>query len=140
MAETRRCRRKRHAGSVKTLAGLNNTRHIRPVCSRITAKGNRQITRTGNVENVELKPVPNCSNKRAVFEVEKVVKASQFKQITMVEYSPEKAGVGGSTPSRGTLFSTTYTCLKSNSVPFCSKTNQKLAEVCLNSDLSREAK
>ncbi len=47
----------------------------------------------------------------------------------VVERSPEKAGVGGSTPSRGTFFSTTYTRPKSNSVPFCSKNNFKLVEV-----------
>ena len=39
----------------------------------------------------------------------------------VVERSPEKAGVGGSTPSRGTLISTTYNHPKTNSVPYCSK-------------------
>jgi hypothetical protein len=28
--------------------------------------------------------------------------------VTMIEYSPEKAGVGGSTPSLATIKSTTY--------------------------------
>src|ERR1035441_8873019 len=30
-----------------------------------------------------------------------------YKQLMMVDYSPEKAGVGGSTPSLATIFSTT---------------------------------
>jgi hypothetical protein len=50
----------------------------------------------------------------------------------VVERSPEKAGVGGSTPSRGTIESTTYTHSKDNSVTTCHKINSGVAEVCLN--------
>ena len=32
----------------------------------------------------------------------------QNQQITLGDYSPEKAGVGGSTPSLATMFSATY--------------------------------
>ena len=35
-------------------------------------------------------------------------KANRISYITMVESSPEKAGVGGSIPSLATLFSKTY--------------------------------
>ena len=51
----------------------------------------------------------------------------------VVERSPEKAGVGGSTPSRGTINSTTYKPSKSKT---CSnlfqKPNPGSAEVCLS--------
>jgi hypothetical protein len=51
----------------------------------------------------------------------------------VVERSPEKAGVGGSTPSRGTIKSTTY---KSSETKTCSKlfqnSNRGPSQVCLN--------
>ena len=51
----------------------------------------------------------------------------------MVERSPEKAGVGGSTPSRGTIISTTY---KPQNPKTCSnlfqKSNSGPVEVCLS--------
>jgi hypothetical protein len=50
----------------------------------------------------------------------------------VVERSPEKAGVGGSTPSRGTTKSTTYSHSKKNSVTTCHKINSGAAEVCLS--------
>ena len=51
--------------------------------------------------------------------------------MAMVAYSPEKAGVGGSTPSLATMFSITYKPSKSQT---CSKTFQLRVGVCLNSD------
>jgi hypothetical protein len=50
----------------------------------------------------------------------------------VVERSPEKAGVGGSTPSRGTTTSTTYSEQEQNPVTSCHKTNSGAAEVCLS--------
>jgi len=49
----------------------------------------------------------------------------------MVDYSPEKAGVGGSTPSLATIDSITYEPSKQQ---LRSKTFQSRAGVCLNSD------
>ncbi len=53
-------------------------------------------------------PRPFLDRNRNVPENEKLVAAV----AQVVERSPEKAGVGGSTPSRGTLFSITYNELK----------------------------
>ena len=57
----------------------------------------------------------------------------------MVERSPEKAGVGGSTPSRGTIFSSTYERSKPwfGSIWFQNKT--ELAEVVLRIDATLRA-
>ncbi len=51
--------------------------------------------------------------------------------MAMADYSPEKAGVGGSTPSLATIDSTTYEPSKQQ---LRSKTFQSRAGVCLNSD------
>ncbi len=59
----------------------------------------------------------------------RVWKRGQVAQV--VERSPEKAGVGGSTPSLATMFSTI--CIRPNpvSVPFCSQKFSGHAGVCL---------
>ena len=48
----------------------------------------------------------------------------------MVERSPEKAGVGGSTPSRGTIFSLTYNPQELKPVTTCHRINSGAGEVC----------
>jgi hypothetical protein len=50
------------------------------------------------------------------------VKLLQDKGDTLVVRSPEKAGVGGSTPSLATMFSITYFCSQPS---FCSNLFQK---------------
>jgi hypothetical protein len=57
----------------------------------------------------------------------------------VVERSPEKAGVGGSTPSRGTIFSITYNQQEPNPVTSCHRTNSSDAEVCLSLSLANPA-
>jgi hypothetical protein len=56
-----------------------------------------------------------------------------FNDLRLEEASPEKAGVGGSTPSLATIFSITYT---PRVIQFCPKLVQKihrwLVGVCLN--------
>jgi len=54
------------------------------------------------------------------------------KALTLVEYSPEKAGVGGSIPSLATMFSTTSEHLKPQFCPTLSQKNAGLRGVCLN--------
>jgi len=48
-----------------------------------------------------------CHKKILLSGAKRPVMASRINEIPMVDYSPEKAGVGGSTPSRGTMFSGT---------------------------------
>ena len=50
--------------------------------------------------------VPIGSNNSAVWMQESMVNFRGMKEIPTEEYSPEKAGVGGSIPSLATIFST----------------------------------
>ena len=48
-----------------------------------------------------------CSNIWVLIVTEKEANGWRINHMRLADYSPEKAGVGGSTPSRGTIFSST---------------------------------
>ena len=53
-------------------------------------------------------PVPIGSNNSAACRLENMGNSRGLKEIPTEEYSPEKAGVGGSIPSLATMFSISY--------------------------------
>ena len=80
-----------------------------------------------------------CPNNLGVSGLLKRSLCYRFNAITLGDYSPEKAGVGGSSPSLATTFSIAY----NYSLPsFCSILFQfqiRLAGICLNSEWTRRS-
>jgi hypothetical protein len=109
LAEVGRCGCEGCTGADAALACDNHSGGLSAVHYRVSATGGEQADTVDGGRFCELSLfqnlVPKCSNIRAEKVDEDSDKGWRINGITTAAFGPEKAGVGGSTPSLATIFS-----------------------------------